>query len=511
MNRIRIHVLPTSRGRLTPVPRPHEALSCSFTHRPCSQARMDGYEFCIKHILEDKNAPFKQCSYVSTKNSRRCPNAAPKPEKKDGVSFCAEHARRNALALQAQMKRSNPGPTTESLLYQLSSYARNELGSQIQESSRSEASRILDEDSWSDSDQETVTVDQTWRGDHDSEADSLDSDQEDPLKHAGVYTAEEVTLIMREKLIRLQSLYIDQFKRLQHLLKEKKRNYLHSLRAEHETIGSSLLTGPEGLSSKEHESLKRLKALRRYRKRYGMEALLHRQLKERRMLATEGASLQAHTTRSSQRCLAFVDDIRCSNQSLPMTRHCLSHMCQDSNQVLFKLCVGSEEVPCNKPLPVSLSEEPCCPLHYQLPSPMYKAEPVLPTPEHMDVAPVELYLSTAELQPTENLPFEFSDDLDVVGDGMQCPPSPLLFDPSANLPLNDISRTPIDILAADETHRAALSHTLLTAESLLGSAGQSQIQTAGSPAPQLMDHISDNSLAQVMSTTNGNSDSTSFS
>lgn len=39
-----------------------------------------------------------------------------------------------------------------------------------------------DEDSWSDGEQEPITVDQTWRGDPDSEADSIDSDQEDPLK-----------------------------------------------------------------------------------------------------------------------------------------------------------------------------------------------------------------------------------------------------------------------------------------------------------------------------------------
>lgn len=42
---------------------------------------------------------------------------------------------------------------------------------------------------------------------------------------------------MREKLIRLQSLYIDQFKRLQHLLKEKKRRYLHNRKVEHEALG----------------------------------------------------------------------------------------------------------------------------------------------------------------------------------------------------------------------------------------------------------------------------------
>ena len=61
------------------------------------------------------------------------------------MSFCAEHARRNALALQAQLKKSNPGPASETLLCQLSSYARTELGSQSTESGRSEASRILGE------------------------------------------------------------------------------------------------------------------------------------------------------------------------------------------------------------------------------------------------------------------------------------------------------------------------------------------------------------------------------
>lgn len=61
------------------------------------------------------------------------------------VSFCAEHARRNALALQAQLKKSNPGPVSETLLCQLSSYARTELGSHSTDSGRSEASRILGE------------------------------------------------------------------------------------------------------------------------------------------------------------------------------------------------------------------------------------------------------------------------------------------------------------------------------------------------------------------------------
>lgn len=86
-----------------------------------------------------------------------------------------------------------------------------------------------------------------------------------------------------------------------------------------------------------------------------------------------------------------------------------SYICQDTNQVLFKCCQGSEEVPCNKPVPISLSEDPCCPLHFQLPPQMYKPEQVLSVPDDLEAGPMDLYLSAAELQPTESLPLEFSD------------------------------------------------------------------------------------------------------
>ena len=45
------------------------------------------------------------------------------------------------------------------------------------------------------------------------------------FRHAGAYSSEEVIRIMRDKLIRLQKLYIDQFQRLRYLLKEERRAY----------------------------------------------------------------------------------------------------------------------------------------------------------------------------------------------------------------------------------------------------------------------------------------------
>jgi KAT8 regulatory NSL complex subunit 2 len=59
------------------------------------------------------------------------------------VTFCAEHARRNAMALQAQLRKASSGPSPEALLSQLSGYNRPETHGL--DSGRSEATRILGE------------------------------------------------------------------------------------------------------------------------------------------------------------------------------------------------------------------------------------------------------------------------------------------------------------------------------------------------------------------------------
>uniref|UniRef100_A0A8D2QB55 KAT8 regulatory NSL complex subunit 2 n=1 Tax=Zonotrichia albicollis TaxID=44394 RepID=A0A8D2QB55_ZONAL len=175
--------------------------SAPSTPRPCSQPRLEGQEFCIKHILEDRNAPFKQCSYVSTKNGKRLafPPAFPVPN-------------------SAELKQAGGGFFFFAFSFE---------------------------------------------------------------GMAGVVSGGDLGWILGN------------LPPVEHL--------------------------STALGSVPTQTL---------------------------------ARFQAHTTRSSQRCLAFVDDVRCSNPSLPLTRHCLTHICQDTNQSLFKPCQGSEEVPCNKPVPV---------------------------------------------------------------------------------------------------------------------------------------------------------------
>lgn len=88
-----------------------------------------------------------------------------------------------------------------------------------------------------------------------------------------------------------------------------------------------------------------------------------------------------------------------SSQSLPMTRHCLTRICQDRNQLLFKCCQGSQGVPGNKSVPVSPSRS-------LLPTANRKLPPQMSKPEQ---------------------------DLDVLGDCPQYTPSSLLLDPLLTL------------------------------------------------------------------------------
>lgn len=331
-----------------------------YSHRVCMQNRLEGYEYCLRHILEDKNAPFKQCSYTSGKSGKKCTNAAPKSDRKDG--YCLEHSRRAVLMRQRAARKKRPKETPETLLEGLDHYSKfgrqHKLIGHSDERKQSVASKALEYASSSDSDAEMPVVDQAWKGDNDSDAESVDSEQEDPLKHAGVYTAEEVALIMRDKLIRLQSLYIDQFKRLQHVMREKRRKYLHTRNQERATYGG---LNRYNKDPDQQDNINRLTAMKRYHKRYGTEALHHRQSKQRRIEASEGTNYKAP---SYPECV-FTDAAgKCEDRAVPLSKYCNKHILSDSHQVLFVQCHFGDGV-CHTPVS-TFEEQPYCRLHMPL-------------------------------------------------------------------------------------------------------------------------------------------------
>jgi len=403
-------------------------LLCSYPLHLCSREKFAGHDFCLRHILDDRSAPFKQCNYTFTKTQgnnppRRCPRPAPKSDRKDG--FCVEHSRKALMTRQKSnasrlagiaVKRTAsvalasssapPGGQTAKLMDDLAHYkaakveqpeaplaaVKDEAGLPVHPPPNHEDNKPVKPDcldiiarripgvnrraldsSELDSDDDPQTVEAAWNGNDDnSDAESVDSELDNPLKHAGAYSAEEVVRIMREKLIRLQKLYVDQFQRLRYLLREEGRKYKHSVLAEKEaelsSIHSQLKTSLEDVLTYD-----KIKALNHYQRPQGLEAVLHHAFLERRAKLGEpsGASTSGNAGGSNTssappsgqpgpassaggassgggyhfkptvlpKCSYHVtSSTKCGEAVVPLSKFCLKHILEDSGQVLFRSC-----------------------------------------------------------------------------------------------------------------------------------------------------------------------------
>ena len=326
---------------------------CSYVHRICLQNRLDGFNYCIRHILEDRSAPFRQCSYIHPQSGKRCPNAARRTERRDST-LCPWHLKkiylkRKQAAIQQMRLRSEehnkrndeirkamtdlehfcPNPSHDSRrmavdwvqLEDQSITASDHLRKKMVESAANLSS------SYTDDDCPQAMVDEVYRSDPlDSDSESVDSIKEEPLKHAGVYAAEEVSLILRDKMLRLQNLYIEQFKRFQYLLKEKKKKYLINKKIEKEINGIKTISqtiSQNMVSKKERQDYHKLSALWRYQRSHGTEALLKEKSNEKRKESLEGNHYKppVHPI-----CIFAKGEDVCEERCLP-----LSHYCQKRN------------------------------------------------------------------------------------------------------------------------------------------------------------------------------------
>lgn len=231
---------------------------------------------------------------------------------------------------------------------------------------------ILDFASESSSDEDTpTTMANTWRGHEldNSDDESVDSSEEDLLKHAGVYTIDEVVTISKEKMQRLQSLYIDQFHRLEYVLREKRRQYLQDLKKEKESLSS--IHDQYKDSPKERKLYSNLKAMNHYHRRHGVEALLHRQYREKRQKQLEPTVMAAPFPQQKNfpKCIFSEGGVKCNDRSIPCCRYCKKHIMEDKKQILFKACgIEKSGIVCQEPI-VNIFDDSACVLHMTLPQP----------------------------------------------------------------------------------------------------------------------------------------------
>ncbi|XP_034484790.1 KAT8 regulatory NSL complex subunit 2 isoform X2 [Drosophila innubila] len=369
---------------------------CSNPTYECSLMRLDGYEYCIRHILRDPRANYRQCTHVYP-NGRKCTNAVPKLDtKKEQIltTLCFEHNRQTQLQkthLSVGRLRSRV-ETNETLLNNLSHHINvedikpelpkpepdddeidvvsphvtpfvnedhtNSIGQVV--ASVRKRRRILDYASDSSSNDDDPPCLRNTARDlefFESDYESVDSEEDDPLKHAGVYTRAEAVRLSELKLIKLQGLYRDQITHLQHVFKQRRRSYLHDIRRERETycsIHDQLKETPH-----ERKLYEQLKALNGYHRRQGMEAVLYKKMKEKR---TRDTLLSAKSS-SQPKCIFTEGGVKCGERTLPCCKHCRKHILEDKRQVLYRACgVERSGVVCQEPV-ASILEDSTCVLH----------------------------------------------------------------------------------------------------------------------------------------------------
>lgn len=95
--------------------------ACSNIAYECSLPRIDGYEYCLRHILQDQTAPYLMCTFLLT-NGKRCQQPAPKynPKKDVLTNYCFEHSRQAQLTkTRTTIGKFKPVDTNDTLLNEL--------------------------------------------------------------------------------------------------------------------------------------------------------------------------------------------------------------------------------------------------------------------------------------------------------------------------------------------------------------------------------------------------------
>eukprot|EP00794_Sanderia_malayensis_P003232 gene3232-3712_t len=345
------------------------SIQCLFSKKPCKRKRLKGFDFCHKHILEDKNSPFQQCSFIIKSSNERCTNPAPKSIQKK--TFCLIHTRdpklkkahdeimrrnqkRKLASRKAAMEQRKGSTDASTSTDRLSCETKK---SRVEESEFSAAPEM--DGIYKLQENGGKKFEAVWLDENDSDAESVDSEEEDPLKHAGIWTVEEALKMCRDKMIRKRSLYLEQYRRLTLLLKERKRKHLLRMSA----VYQSNLNDTDDDSNEPSERLpaSEIRALCFYQHINGTESLLEKQAREKR---SRGIGMK---TVPMNRCHHMDSNERCQSRVLPFTKYCSKRIFSislDPDQKLYRKCTFKidETLSCESPV-AQVSRGTTCQLH----------------------------------------------------------------------------------------------------------------------------------------------------
>lgn len=369
---------------------------CAYLHKICLNNRLEGHKYCVDHIMNDKTAPYRQCTFVHAITGRRCMRAAHKVDRR-ASPLCQFHR-----SLKMNAPPTPPAQVVEELstalskgqkdllLDDLAHYHQKELDGKSRAPNRNtfwlkkpdgsavpstKLNRVLarynlqrQKQHQTDPTQiELPSIEDIAARHNNADSDTESVDNNDIFKHASVFTEEELTRTLRDKMIKLRRLYIEQYGHIQYILKEKRLKYIQAQRNEDEMYGEAF----SYRNYRDNSNYKKLRAMLRYHKTFGPDSLLQDQAKRRKMSRppTVGPHPHPHSqnqskndTQSAQQiCILSKTPKECKNPCMPLSPYCKQHILYDTKQVLFRPCAGGIP-PCLTPV-VSFVKKNKCWLH----------------------------------------------------------------------------------------------------------------------------------------------------
>lgn len=354
---------------------------CAYLHKICLNNRLEGHKYCIDHIMNDKTAPYRQCTFVHSVTGRRCVRAAHKVDRR-ASPLCQLH---RSLKINEITPTVNFNDREFSLLDDLAHYQRDP--EQPRQSTNTfwlpkgdgsaipspKLCRILARyNAQRQNDLIELPSMEEIAARHnnaDSDTESVDNNL-DIFKHASVFTEEELTRTLRDKMIKLRRLYIEQYGHIQYILKEKRLKYIQAQRNEDEIYGEMY----SFRNNRDSPDYAKLRAMLRYHKTFGPESLLQDEAKRRKLsrpptvgphphpvVKTEENRPSTSNNRGQCICIFSKTPQGCDKPCLPLSPYCKTHILFDKKQVLFRPCAGGAP-PCLAPV-VSFSRKNKCWLH----------------------------------------------------------------------------------------------------------------------------------------------------
>ncbi|XP_022212562.2 KAT8 regulatory NSL complex subunit 2-like isoform X2 [Drosophila obscura] len=354
-----------------------KARYCANPTYTCSLVRIEGYNFCIRHILWDPLAPYRRCAFEYL-NKRQCINAVPKFDAKLNeiqTPLCFEHNRQlqvrktqmtlgrfrcgvetnetllNSLAHHLNVKEpeapkpvENNGDDDDDVIDvvspQVTPFLSQDYRNSVEHVAEAVASRkrVIDYASDISSDDEEPPCVRNTLPDvefDESDYESIDSDYDDPLKHGGVYTRAEAVNKTLRKVEKLQTLYGEELKFLARHMRKRRRQYLIDLRKEQETYCS--IKDQIKKSPHEMKLYKKLRALITYHRRQGKEAYFYKRYREKRDQSKPDYVRQSFYV---SKCVFNLFGHQCGKPAIQSTKHCRKHILSDRRQMVFRDCGG---------------------------------------------------------------------------------------------------------------------------------------------------------------------------